>query len=46
MPFLTASLNALCSNLAVGGNWAGPPDDTTPLPATLAVDYVRIFGTN
>lgn len=30
-------------NLAVGGRWPGAPDGTTKLPATLAVDYVRVF---
>jgi beta-glucanase (GH16 family) len=32
-------------NLAVGGLWPGVPDDTTPFPATLAVDHVRVWGT-
>lgn len=27
-------------NLAVGGNWAGPPDASTPFPATMLVDSV------
>jgi beta-glucanase (GH16 family) len=30
-------------NLAVGGDYAGPPDATTPFPATLEVDYVRVW---
>jgi beta-glucanase (GH16 family) len=30
-------------NLAVGGEWPGDPDDSTPLPATLLVDYVRVY---
>jgi beta-glucanase (GH16 family) len=29
-------------NLAVGG-WPGPPDATTPFPATLLVDWVRSY---
>lgn len=33
----------LIINLAVGGNWPGPPDATTRFPATLLVDYVRIW---
>lgn len=28
-------------NLAVGGDWAGPPDNSTPLPATMLVDWFR-----
>lgn len=31
-------------NLAVGGNWPGAPDATTPFPAQLKVDWVRIYG--
>ncbi len=30
-------------NLAVGGNWPGSPDDATVFPATLEVDYVRVY---
>lgn len=30
-------------NLAVGGNWPGAPDATTPLPARMLVDWVRIY---
>jgi beta-glucanase (GH16 family) len=30
-------------NLAVGGNWPGNPDGTTPFPDTLSVDYVRVY---
>jgi beta-glucanase (GH16 family) len=30
-------------NLAVGGDWAGAPDSTTVFPATMDVDYVRVW---
>jgi beta-glucanase (GH16 family) len=33
----------LILNLAVGGGYVGPPDATTPFPATLLVDYVRVY---
>ena len=35
----------LLLNLAVGGtgSWPGPPDNTTPNPALMAVDYVRAY---
>jgi len=33
----------LILNLAVGGGWVGPPDETTVFPATLEVDYVRVY---
>jgi beta-glucanase (GH16 family) len=28
---------------AVGGDWAGEPDATTPNPADMLVDYVRVY---
>ena len=35
----------LLMNLAVGGegSWPGPADQTTPTPAVMTVDYVRIY---
>lgn len=33
----------LVMNLAVGGDWPGNPDATTPNPAELVVDYVRVY---
>ncbi len=33
----------LLINLAVGGNWPGAPDATTPFPAEMLIDYVRIW---
>jgi beta-glucanase (GH16 family) len=30
-------------NLAVGGDWPGPPDRSTPSPADMMVDYVRVY---
>ncbi|MXG29881.1 family 16 glycosylhydrolase [Streptomyces sp. YIM 132580] len=35
----------LLLNVAVGGDWPGPPDNTTRFPATMTVDYVRLYGT-
>jgi len=32
-------------NLALGG-WGGPPSDTTPFPASLEVDWVRVYDVN
>ena len=34
----------LIVNLAVGGGWPGEPDATTKFPATLQVDYVRVYS--
>lgn len=30
-------------NVAVGGNFVGSPDASTPFPATMLVDYVRVY---
>ncbi len=30
-------------NLAVGGNWPGNPDGSTPFPAKYQIDYVRVY---
>ena len=31
-------------NVAVGGDWPGPPDGTTIFPQTMLVDYVRVYS--
>jgi beta-glucanase (GH16 family) len=33
----------LLLDLAVGGAWPGAPDASTPFPATLLVDWVRVY---
>jgi beta-glucanase (GH16 family) len=33
----------LILNLAIGGDWPGAPDASTVFPATLLVDYVRVY---
>lgn len=33
----------LLLNVAVGGNWPGYPDNSTEFPATMLVDYVRMY---
>jgi beta-glucanase (GH16 family) len=30
-------------NVAVGGEWPGDPNETTPFPGFMAVDYIRVF---
>ncbi|MCW3088968.1 MAG: family 16 glycosylhydrolase [Ferruginibacter sp.] len=30
-------------NVAVGGDWPGPPDGTTNFPQRMFVDYIRVF---
>jgi hypothetical protein len=34
----------LLLNLAVGGNYVGPPDRTTVFPQRMKVDYVRVYA--
>lgn len=31
-------------NVAVGGDWPGPPDSTTVFPQQMLVDYVRVYN--
>jgi beta-glucanase (GH16 family) len=33
-------------NLAIGGNWPGPPDENTVFPKYMFVDYVRVYKKN
>jgi len=33
----------MVANLALGGDWAGAPDATTPFPATYKIDYIRAY---
>jgi len=34
----------LLLNVAVGGDWPGPPDATTVFPQQMLVDYVRVYS--
>ena len=42
-PFDGGQSNFILLNLAIGGDWPGPPDNTTPFPSEMLVDYVRIY---
>lgn len=42
-PFDGGQSNFLILNLAIGGDWPGPPNATTPFPSQMLVDYVRIY---
>ena len=33
----------LLLNIAVGGTWAGRPDETTDFPQDMRVDWVRVY---
>jgi beta-glucanase (GH16 family) len=36
----------LLLNLAIGGDWPGPPNAATPSPSEMLVDYVRVYETS
>jgi beta-glucanase (GH16 family) len=42
-PFSPPNEMYLLMNLAVGGNFVGEPPDSTRFPATMEVDYVRVY---
>jgi beta-glucanase (GH16 family) len=42
-PFDAGQSNFIVLNLAVGGDWPGPPNADTAFPAEMLVDYVRIY---
>jgi len=42
-PFDSGQANFIILNLAVGGSWPGSPNNSTPFPAQMLVDYVRIY---
>lgn len=33
----------LILNVAVGGNLPGPPNESTPFPATMEIDWIRVY---
>jgi beta-glucanase (GH16 family) len=43
-PFDGGQSAFLILNLAVGGDWPGSPNASTPFPSELLVDYVRIYS--
>ena len=34
----------LVANLAVGGEYPGPPDEGTAFPAEVAIDWIRVWA--
>jgi len=42
-PFDAGQSNFLIINLAIGGDWPGPPDLSTPFPSEMLVDYIRVY---
>lgn len=42
-PFDAGQANFIILNLAIGGNYPGSPDSSTPFPSEMLVDYVRVY---
>jgi beta-glucanase (GH16 family) len=42
-PFDAGQSNFILLNLAIGGDYPGPPDSSTPFPSQMLVDYVRVY---
>lgn len=42
-PFDAGQSSFILLNLAIGGDWPGPLDSTTPFPSEMLVDYVRVY---
>jgi len=42
-PFDGGQSSFLILNLAIGGDWPGAPNASTPFPSQMLVDYVRIY---
>jgi beta-glucanase (GH16 family) len=42
-PFDSGQSNFIILNLAIGGDWPGPPDGSTPFPSEMLIDYVRVY---
>lgn len=42
-PFDAGQSSFILLNLAIGGDWPGPPNAATPFPSEMLVDYVRIY---
>ncbi len=42
-PFDSGQSNFIILNLAIGGDWPGPPNATTPFPSEMLIDYVRVY---
>jgi beta-glucanase (GH16 family) len=42
-PFDAGQSNFIILNLAIGGDYPGPPDPSTPFPSEMLVDYVRVY---
>jgi beta-glucanase (GH16 family) len=42
-PFDAGQGNFIILNLAIGGDYPGPPNSSTPFPSEMLLDYVRVY---
>jgi beta-glucanase (GH16 family) len=42
-PFDAGQSSFIILNMAVGGDWPGSPNASTPFPSQILVDYVRVY---
>ena len=42
-PGVTSKEMYVLLNLAVGGYWPGDPDQATPFPSSMVIDYIRVY---
>jgi len=42
-PFDAGQSSFIILNLAIGGDWPGSPNASTPFPSEMLVDYVRVY---
>jgi hypothetical protein len=42
-PFDAGQSDFIILNLAIGGDYPGPPNSSTPFPSEMLVDYVRVY---
>lgn len=42
-PFDAGQSSFILLNLAIGGDWPGAPNASTPFPSEMLVDYVRVY---
>ena len=43
-PFDAGQSNFILLNLAIGGDWPGPPNSVTPFPSEMLIDYARVYA--
>jgi beta-glucanase (GH16 family) len=43
-PFDAGQANFIILNLAIGGDYPGPPNGSTPFPSQMLIDYVHIYA--